>query len=92
MYKISSSSRGFTLIEMMIVISIIITLIMLVGYPYSYYMERGYVERVGDSIAQNWILAHKDIRNGKIFDTAKNANMLIVFEKDKNVIEQYLFS
>jgi prepilin-type N-terminal cleavage/methylation domain-containing protein len=92
MHKFSPSSRGFTLIEMMIVISIIITLVMLVGYPYTYYMERGYVERVGDSIAQNWILAHKDIRNGKLFDTTKNANMLLIFEKDKNVIEQYLFS
>ena len=57
--------QGFTLIEMMIVISIIMTLMGLVFFPYTYYMQRAYTENTVDTIAQNWILAHKDIRNGK---------------------------
>lgn len=82
----------FTLIEMMIVISIVIVLFSVSIFPYSYYMQRAYVERTIDSIGQEWVIAHKDVRNGKMFDTNKHANLILVFEKWREWIRQYLLS
>lgn len=69
----------------MIVLSIIMTLMGLVFFPYTYYMQRAYVENSIDIVGQKWILAHKDIRNGKIFDTTAattiNAHKILVFKK-----------
>jgi prepilin-type N-terminal cleavage/methylation domain-containing protein len=45
-----SRHRGFTLIEMMIVIAIILVLLSLVFLPYGYYMQRSYVERSIDTV------------------------------------------
>lgn len=86
--------RGFTMIEMMIVIAIVIVLMGLVAFPYGYYMQRANVESAIDTVSQGWILAHKDIRNGKMFDAQeqKNANALLVFRKGSHEIKQYLFS
>ncbi|MFZ2256464.1 MAG: prepilin-type N-terminal cleavage/methylation domain-containing protein [Patescibacteria group bacterium] len=84
--------KGFTLIEMMIVIAIIMMLLGLVLFPYSYYMQRAYVENTGDTIAQGWILAHKDVRNGKLFDIGTTANKLLIFRKGSREVEQYLLS
>lgn len=80
------------MIEMMIVIAIIVFLFSIALFPYNYYMERSYVERSIDSIGQEWILAHKDIRNGKMFDVAKHANMVLIFRKGSAELEQYLLS
>lgn len=44
--------KGFTLIEMMIVIAIILMLLGLVFFPYNYYMQRAYVENTVDTIGQ----------------------------------------
>jgi hypothetical protein len=55
-------------------------------------MERGYVERSLDSVGQEWILAHKDIRNGQLFDTNKHANKVLIFTKWSNMVESYLLS
>lgn len=90
--SLRTSGKGFTLIEMMIVITIILSLVGLVLFPYSYYMERAYVERSIDEVGQNWILAHKEIRNGKIFSGSKNANTLLIFEKGSHEIKKYFLS
>lgn len=88
----SYRNQGFTLIEMMIVIAIIMTLLGLVLFPYSYYMQRAYVENSIDIIWQKWILAHKDIRNGKWFDESTSANKILIFQKWSHEVTQYLLS
>lgn len=50
--------------EMIIVITIIGILMSIVTLPYNYYMDRSRVERTIDSIAQEWMLAHNNVRNG----------------------------
>ena len=57
-----NTTSGFTLVEMMVVISIIVILLGIAMFPYKYYMQRGYAERAADGIAQEWVLAHKAIR------------------------------
>jgi prepilin-type N-terminal cleavage/methylation domain-containing protein len=86
------SKKAFTLIEMMIVIAIILVLLSLVFLPYGYYIERSYVERSIDTVGQGWILAHKDIRNGKLFDLSTTANKLLIFRQGATEIESYLLS
>ncbi len=76
----------------MIVIAIVIFLFSIAIFPYSYYMERWYVERTMDSIGQEWILAHKEVRNGKMFDTNIHANKVLIFRKERGELEQYLLS
>lgn len=90
--SIIKDSRAFTLIELMIVISIIITLLGLVFFPYSYYMQRAHVENTIDIVGQKWILAHKDVRNWKLFDNYTTANKILVFKKGEEQIRQYLLS
>jgi hypothetical protein len=77
---------------MMIVIAIILVLLSLVLLPYGYYMQRSYVERSIDTVGQGWILAHKDIRNGKLFAENKTANKLLIFRQGATEIESYLLS
>lgn len=76
----------------MIVVSIIMTLMGLVFFPYSYYMQRAYVENSIDIVGQKWILAHKDIRNGKLYDVSTSANKILIFKKWEKKIRQYLLS
>ncbi len=76
----------------MIVMSIIMVLMGLVLFPYSYYMQRTYVENSIDIVGQKWILAHKDIRNGKLYDVNRSANKILVFKKWEKQIKQYLLS
>ncbi len=85
---------GFTLIEMMIVIAIIVILLGISIFPYKYYMQRWYTERAADAIAQEWVLAHKAIRWGIEFDTiaGTHARLLFVFEKWTTEIKSYLLS
>jgi prepilin-type N-terminal cleavage/methylation domain-containing protein len=83
---------GFTLVEMMIVLFIIMILFSLVLFPYSYYMERSYVSRTLDTVWQEWLLAHKSVRNGKIFSGTTNAHIMLIFRKWSNSIESYLMS
>lgn len=77
---------------MMIVIAIILVLLSLVFLPYGYYMERSYVERSIDTVGQGWILAHKDIRNGKLFSEDRTASKLLIFRQGATEIESYLLS
>lgn len=55
-------------------------------------MQRAYVERTTDTIGQGWILAHKDIRNGRLYDIDKTANKILIFRKGSTYIEEYLLS
>lgn len=77
---------------MMIVIAIILMLLGLVFFPYNYYMQRAYVENTVDTIGQWWILAHKDIRNGKLYTTGATAHKVLVFQKGNTEIQQYLLT
>lgn len=83
---------GFTLIEMVVVIAIIMTLLGLIFFPYGYYMQRAYVERTTDTIGQGWVLAHKDIRNGRLYDIDKTANKVLILRKGSTRIDTYLLS
>ncbi len=76
----------------MIVISIVIFLASLSFFPYAYYMKRSYVERSIDTLGQEWLIAHKDVRNGKLFSTDKHANIVLVFQKWAPWISAYLLS
>jgi hypothetical protein len=78
----------------MVVISIILFLFSTILFPYSYYMQRAYVERTADLIGQEWILSHKEVRNGKLLsiDPPEHANILLVFRPNGTRIERYLFS
>ncbi len=87
-----SKHHGFTLIELMLVMTIIITLLGLSFFPYSYYIQRASVTASIDTIGQSWILAHKDIRNGQLFNESKSANKIFIMNKWSNEIEQYIFA
>jgi prepilin-type N-terminal cleavage/methylation domain-containing protein len=89
------AKNGFTLIEMMIVISIIVILLGIAMFPYRYYMQRWYTERAADGIAQEWVLAHRAIRWGLQFDPVarnKHARLFFVFQTGAATVESYLLS
>lgn len=90
----TKKSSGFTLIELIIVITIIMILLWIGLFPYGYYLQRGYTERAADGIAQEWVLAHKAIRWGIEFDTASgtHAYLLFIFRKWDKEINSYLLS
>jgi len=78
---------------MIIVITIIVILFGISMFPYGYYMQRSYVDRAIDGVWQEWILSHKAIRWGLVFDEKrKHATVLMVFEKGKSDIETYILS
>lgn len=78
----------------MIVISIIVILLGIAMFPYKYYMQRGYVERAADGIAQEWVLAHRAIRSGLRFDlpAPKHARLFFVFQTGSTTVDSYLLS
>ncbi len=88
------STSWFTLIEIIVVISIIMILLGIAMFPYKYYMQRGYAERAADGLAQEWVLAHKAIRWGIKFDASalKHARLFFVFETGSTTIDSYLLS
>jgi prepilin-type N-terminal cleavage/methylation domain-containing protein len=90
----TKKTSGFTLIEMIIVMSIIMILLGIGMFPYGYYMQRAYTERSADGLAQEWVLAHKSIRSWLEFDplSGKHAHLFFVFEKGKSEIVSYIFS
>ena len=94
MFSLNQKTSGFTLMEMIIVMTIIIILLGISMFPYGYYMQRSYTERASDGLWQEWVLAHKAIRGGLKFDSlaTKHARLLFVFEKWKSEIQSYLLS
>lgn len=58
-----SRKSGFTLMELMIVMAIIGILMIFGLLPYKDYMDRAELSNNIDTISQEWILAHKEIRN-----------------------------
>ncbi len=62
-YTQNKRTSGFTLIELIIVMAIIMILLGIAMFPYAYYMQRSYTERAADGLSQEWILAHKAIRS-----------------------------
>lgn len=76
----------------MIVIMVIAILLWLWVLPYRYYIDRGYTEKAADIVAQEWVLAHKAVRNGILFDQDKHAHIVMIFEKGSNKIQEYLLS
>lgn len=89
-----STKTGFTLIEMIIVMAIIMILLGIAMFPYGYYMQRSYTERASDGFAQEWVLSHKAIRSWIEFDPLlrNHAHLFFVFQKWKSEIESYLLS
>ncbi len=69
----------------MIVISIILSLSAIGFFPYSYYMQRVRVENTIDIVSQEWIMAHADVRNGKLIGDS-SAHVYMKFEKGSDHI------
>lgn len=86
------SRKGFTLMELMIVIAIVGILMGISLLPYGTYMEQARLSNNADVVAQEWILAHKEVRNGIEFDQTDKNHAAIIFEFDEenNSIKKYL--
>jgi len=80
----------------MLMIFSIIGILMVVGmFPYAEYMRRAALSNAVDTIAQEWILAHKEVRNGVLFSDdveEKHAHLVIAFKKNSSTIQEYLLS
>lgn len=83
--------KGFTLIEMMIAISIIVILTSIAFIPFSYYLERAKVEKNADSLGQEWLILHEDIRNWLLYDSldalSPHAHLFATLKKDNDFID-----
>lgn len=85
------SRSGFTLVEIMIVLAII-GIIMTIGIlPYNEYMAQARLSNSVDILSQEWVYAHKQVRNGLEITENDNgtekkthADIIFVFEKGKN--------
>lgn len=84
------SRKAFTLVEVMIVVAIIWILMGIGIMPYTEYMRMATLSNTVDTVAQEWILAHKEVRNGIEYSPGKHASILLHFSKDSNKIEKYL--
>ena len=77
----------------MIVIVIVGILMGMALLPYGEYMQRARLSNSVDTISQEWVLAHKQIRNGKEFSETEpnHASVILEFEKWKNFIKKYWY-
>lgn len=84
------NTSAFTLIELMLVITMIGILMSITMIPYGYYMDRARVERSIDQVSQEWILAHNNVRNGVLTDNKEhNAHMYVELALGKDTIDMY---
>lgn len=84
------NTSGFTLVELMIVISMVMILFGISLFPYDFYMDRARVENSMDIVRQEWILTHNDIKNGLLYDDSSHAHGYIVLEKGKRSMDVYI--
>lgn len=95
--KIRHSRAGFTLIEMLVVLTIIGILMGISMFPYGVFMERARLSNSIDAISQGWILAHKEVRNGLEFSDGDattddpHAGVLLEFTPGEKQIKKYIF-
>lgn len=87
---------GFTLVELSIVIAII-AIVMGIGIlPYGEYMKRAALNNQIDAIRQEWIIAHKEVRNGILIKesngTERNASILIKIDEIDHSLKKYLIA
>lgn len=94
-----AARRAFTLFELMIVLAIMAIVLTIGLFPYADILERVALSNSADLVAQEWILAHKEVRNGILFQSPiersapeKHAHLLFVFEKNARTITEYLLS
>ncbi len=73
----------------MIVMAIIVILMSITLFPYNFYMQRSQVEKNIDSIAQEWILLHNDIKNGLLYDSNAHAHLYLDFASGSEKIDIY---
>lgn len=71
----------------MIVIAMILILMSISLFPYGFYMDRARVEKNIDMIAQEWVLAHNDVRNGILYSGSINAHLSLKFQKGSDSID-----
>ena len=83
------NTSGFTLVEIMIVLSMFLILFSISLFPYNFYMDRARVENSMDTIRQEWILTHQSIKNGLLYDSSSHAHAYISLEKGKKVMDIY---
>jgi prepilin-type N-terminal cleavage/methylation domain-containing protein len=83
-------TSGFTLIEIMIVIAMIVILLGTSIFPYSYYMKRARLEKTLDAVSAEWIIAHQDIRSGKLHPSTKHASWIIDIKQGATTLDFYL--
>lgn len=74
----------------MIVMTMIAILFGIALFPYNYYMDRARVEKNIDHLAQEWILAHNDIRNGYLYDSQSHAHFYLHFPLDAEKVDIYM--
>lgn len=74
----------------MIVMTMIAILFGIALFPYNYYMDRARVEKNIDHLAQEWILAHNDIRNGYLYDTESHAHFYLHFPLGAEKVDIYM--
>ena len=67
----------------MIVMAIVGILMGMALLPYGEYMQRARLSNSVDTISQEWVLAHQQIRNGKEFSETEpnHASVILEFEK-----------
>ncbi len=75
----------------MIVITVIVVLTGIGFFPFSYYLERAKVEKNTDSLAQEWLMLHEDIRNWLLYDPldplSPHAHLFVTLKTDTNYID-----
>ena len=75
--------------ELMIVMVIIVILMSITVFPYSFYMDRYRVEKNFDMLSQEWILAHNDVKNGLLYNSDTHAHLYLDFASGSEQIDIY---